>query len=239
MIKVKLTPLDVRKHEFKKTIRGYDPVEADAFLEMVSDELEALIREKNELSDEVLKLKTQLRDYQNVEKTLQQTLVTAQETITQSKENSSRAAEMLIREAELNAEKVVRDARLRLAEMKNELVVIKAQKDSFARRLKHLLESQIELIEVLELDDMGFERYEAKLPNEAKRETPTPTQEKIEFEAVEDELPEEPLASDEAAEVASDETHGIRWGKRIVVDEDALDRESDTQQSRISDKLII
>lgn len=236
---MKLTPLDVRKHEFKKTIRGYDPVEADAFLEMVSDELEALIREKNELSDEVLKLKTQLRDYQNVEKTLQQTLVTAQETITQSKENSSRAAEMLIREAELNAEKVVRDARLRLAEMKNELVVIKAQKDSFARRLKHLLESQIELIEVLELDDLGFERYEVKLPNDAKRETPTPIQEKIEFEAVEDVLPEEPLASDEVAEVASDETHGIRWGKRIVADEDALDRESDTQQSRISDKLII
>lgn len=236
---MKLTPLDVRKHEFKKTIRGYDPVEADAFLEMVSDELEALIREKNELSDEVLKLKTQLSDYQNVEKTLQQTLVTAQETITQSKENSSRAAEMLIREAELNAEKVVRDARLRLAEMKNELVVIKAQKDSFARRLKHLLESQIELIEVLELDDLGFERYEVKLPNDAKRETPTPIQEKIEFEAVEDVLPEEPLASDEVAEVASDETHGIRWGKRIVADEDALDRESDTQQSRISDKLII
>ncbi|MCZ6818738.1 MAG: DivIVA domain-containing protein [Calditrichaeota bacterium] len=236
---MKLTPLDVRKHEFKKTIRGYDPVEADAFLEMVSDELEALIREKNELSDEVLKLKTQLSDYQNVEKTLQQTLVTAQETITQSKENSSRAAEMLIREAELNAEKVVRDARLRLAEMKNELVVIKAQKNSFARRLKHLLESQIELIEVLELDDLGFERYEVKLPNDAKRETPTPIQEKIEFEAVEDVLPEEPLASDEVAEVASDETHGIRWGKRIVADEDALDRESDTQQSRISDKLII
>lgn len=236
---MKLTPLDVRKHEFKKTIRGYDPVEADAFLEMVSDELEALIREKNELSDEALKLKTQLRDYQNIEKTLQETLVTAQETITQSKENSSRAAEMLIREAELKAEKVVRDARLRLAEMKNELVVIKAQKDSFARRLKHLLESQIELIEVLELDDLGFERYEAKLPDAVKRETPTPIQEKIEFEAVEEVLPEDPPALDDAAEVVSDETHGIHWGKRTVVDEEALDRESDTQQSRISDKLII
>ncbi len=36
-------------------------------------------------------------------------------------------------------------------------MIIKAQKESFARRLRHLLESQIELINVLEMDDMGYE----------------------------------------------------------------------------------
>ena len=31
---MKLTPLDVRKQEFKRIMRGYDPVEVDTFLDM-------------------------------------------------------------------------------------------------------------------------------------------------------------------------------------------------------------
>ena len=45
---------------------------------------------------------------------------------------------------------------MQLIEMKNELMVIKAQKDSFGKRLRHLLESQLELLSVLEIDDLGF-----------------------------------------------------------------------------------
>ena len=41
----------------------------------------------------------------------------------------------------------------KLDKMKNELSILRAQKESFAKRLKHLLESQIELIRVLEIDD--------------------------------------------------------------------------------------
>ncbi|MFQ5630060.1 MAG: DivIVA domain-containing protein, partial [bacterium] len=56
---MKLTPLDIKKQEFKKNLRGYDPIEVDAFLEMVANEFESLLREKNLFSDEILKLKTQ------------------------------------------------------------------------------------------------------------------------------------------------------------------------------------
>jgi len=153
---VKITPLDIKKQEFKRSFRGYDPVEVETFLEMVADEYEALLRERNNLSDEVLKLRTQLRDYQEVERALKDTLMNAQQAIAQSRENSRREADLLIREAELRAEKTLEDAKKRLAELKNELLLIKAQKDSFARRLHHLLESQLELLGVLELDDLGF-----------------------------------------------------------------------------------
>jgi len=57
---VKLTPLDIKKQEFKRSLRGYDPVEVDAFLDMVADEFEAVIREKNHMADEILKLRTQI-----------------------------------------------------------------------------------------------------------------------------------------------------------------------------------
>lgn len=158
---MKITPLDIKKQVFKKVLRGYDPIEVETFLEMVADEFEQLIRDKNTLSDDVLKLRTQLRDYQEVEKTFKESLMNAQQTMNQSRENSKREAALIIKEAEVKAEKIIETARKQLADMKNELMVIKAQKDSFAKRLRHLLESQIELLKVLEMDDVGFEKATA------------------------------------------------------------------------------
>ena len=142
---MKLTPLDIKKQVFKKVMRGYDPIEIETFLEMVAEEFEAIIKEKNDLSDEVLKLKTQLKDYQEVEKTFKESLMNAQHTINQSRENSKRESDLIIKEAEVRAEKIIENAKMQLIEMKNELMVVKAQKDSFAKRLRHLLESQLEL----------------------------------------------------------------------------------------------
>jgi DivIVA domain-containing protein len=157
---LKLTPLDIKKQEFKKTVRGYDRVEVESFLEMVAEEFESVIREKNALADDTLRLKTQLQDYQNVERTLQDTLVTAQESMKASRESSEREAGSIVSEAEIKAERILEESKLKLASLKNELLLIKSQKDSIARRLKHLLSSQIELIEVLEMDDLGFGEYE-------------------------------------------------------------------------------
>ncbi len=159
---MKITPLDIKKQTFRKMMRGFDPVEVETFLEMVAEEFELLIKERNGLSDEVLKLKTQLRDYQEVEKTFKESLMNAQQTMNQSRENSKREATLIIKEAEVKAEKTLENAKSQLSEMKNELMVVKAQKDSFAKRLRHLLESQIELLKVLEIDDLGFENMKSR-----------------------------------------------------------------------------
>ena len=39
---MQLTPLDIRKKEFKKVMRGCDPAEVEAFLELLSEEFELL-----------------------------------------------------------------------------------------------------------------------------------------------------------------------------------------------------
>ena len=49
--------------------------------------------------------------------------------------------------------------------MKNDFSILKAQKESLAKRLKHLLESQIELIKVLEMDDVGFTKATVDFSN--------------------------------------------------------------------------
>jgi cell division initiation protein len=150
---VKLTPLDIRKQEFKRSMRGFDTDEVEAFLGMVADELELLIREKNQFNDELIKLRTQLKDYQRVEQTLRDTLVKAHNTVEDTRANSRREAEIIIHEAELQADNIIKEAKEDLFRLRNEISFVKAQKESFAKRLKHLLESQIELLDVLEMED--------------------------------------------------------------------------------------
>ena len=65
---MKLTPLDIRKQEFKKLMRGYDPVEVDTFLEMVAADLEEALKAQKESRDRIIELETQLKDYRQIEK---------------------------------------------------------------------------------------------------------------------------------------------------------------------------
>ena len=51
---MKLTPLDIKKQEFKKVMRGYDPVEVDTFMDMMANEFEDLLKQQKEMRDTVV-----------------------------------------------------------------------------------------------------------------------------------------------------------------------------------------
>lgn len=155
---MKLTPLEVRRQQFKKVLRGYDPVEVDTFLEMISGELEDYIKESKELQEKLLEMEVQLRDYKNMEKTLQQTLMQAQEASGKSIENSRKEAQLIVQEAELKAQQILDKARQDFSHIKDEISGLKARKESIISRLKVLLSSEIELIKALELDDEVVQR---------------------------------------------------------------------------------
>ena len=44
-----LTPLDVRRYDFGKSLRGYDPARVEQFREQVATELERLARQIQDL----------------------------------------------------------------------------------------------------------------------------------------------------------------------------------------------
>lgn len=159
---MKITPLEVKHQQFKKAMRGYDTVEVEAFLEMVSNELEDLIVASKEQQNKILELETQLTDYKNIEKTLQQTLMQAQETSGKSIENSKREAEIIIKEAEVKASQIVEKARFDFARAKEEISKLKARKESILGKLKVLLSSELDLIRALGIDEEGDKDDESK-----------------------------------------------------------------------------
>ncbi|MBI4428659.1 MAG: DivIVA domain-containing protein [Ignavibacteriales bacterium] len=158
---MKISPLEVKRQEFKKVLRGYDPVEVDTFLEMISNELEELLGLNKQMKDKVIELETQLADYKHMEKTLQQTLLQAQETSGKSIENSRKEADLIIKEAELKASQIVEKARTDFSRTKEEIANLKARKESIISRLKVLLHSELDLLRALEIDEEDLSKHDS------------------------------------------------------------------------------
>lgn len=151
---MKLTPLEIRNQEFRKALRGLDPVEVQTFLEMVSEQYEQLLEENKTLNRRIVELETRLQDYQANEKNLRETLLNVQEVKKQSEESSRRQADLIVKEAELKALEILENARKQTRQIREEVSWLKAQKESFINRLRHILVSQIELLSVMEIDDL-------------------------------------------------------------------------------------
>jgi cell division initiation protein len=175
---LKLTPLEIRNQEFRKALRGLDAVEVQTFLEMVSEHYETIAEENKSLNRRIVELETKLKDYQENEKNLRETLLNVQEVKKQSEESSRRQADLIVKEAELKALEILENARKQTRLIREEVSWLKAQKESFINRLRHILVSQIELLSVMEIDDvLPAETQEAfKGPNSRKAAPAPPTE---------------------------------------------------------------
>lgn len=166
---MKLTPLEIRKQEFGKALRGYNVEEVRAFLETIADQFDTLQREANEFSEKVVQLETRLTDFQMMEKTLKETLMKAEESSRKARDDSRREAEITVREAEVEAQRVISGAHSEVERLKSEILMLQARRDAFIKKLKYLLQSQTELIEILENND--FEPQE-EITGEAHEDHP-------------------------------------------------------------------
>ncbi len=145
---MKLTPIDIRKWEFKKGVRGYDKYEVQAFLELAAEEFEKLLQERREFEQKSKRLEKEIEEYRRVEKSLQDTLISAKETTDKSMENSRKEAELIVGDAELQSDKILDSARKKVSKIEDEITRLTVLRDSFSVKLKGLLNSQIELLEL-------------------------------------------------------------------------------------------
>ncbi|MFC1606653.1 DivIVA domain-containing protein [Candidatus Latescibacterota bacterium] len=142
-----ISPLDIRKHEFKKVIRGFDVDEVTAFLDMISVEYENMIRENALMNEKVANLDTQLKKYRDIESTLRETLLSAQKAREDTISSAKRQSEVIIREAEVKAAAIIEDGRNTLSRLKNSFHELKIQKDSYLTKIKALTKAQLDMLE--------------------------------------------------------------------------------------------
>ena len=132
---------------------------------MMADEFEAVIRENNSLKDRLRDLDTQVKSFREMEKTLQDTIVTAQKARDEAKSEAHKEADFIVREAELKAERWIEEARQEVMALKKELATLRSYKASFIVKIRGLLSSQSELLNVLELEPEDLRKNE--VPSES------------------------------------------------------------------------
>ena len=103
---MRITPLDIRNHAFQQRLRGYEREEVDAFMRMVSEDYESLLRENQTLREKLARAATRIEDLASTEGILKETLTTAQKLGDDLQRTATKEAEILIGEAEIKGEKV-------------------------------------------------------------------------------------------------------------------------------------
>jgi cell division initiation protein len=146
---LRITPLDICNHTFPRSIGGYSREEVDAFLAMVSDDYEGLLRESESLREQVIRLEVQVEDLSSNEAILQKTLTTAQQLSEELKNTAIKEAEVLLGQAEIKAEKVLDAAHRRAAQLAGDLREMKHLRTRLAASLRATIDTHLGLLDSL------------------------------------------------------------------------------------------
>src|SRR5699024_7671017 len=93
-----------------KKFKGYDEDEVNEFLDQVIKDYEMTIREATDYKEQVKQLEEKLGHFENIETTLNKSILVAQETAEEVKANARKETKLMIREAEKNADRIINEA---------------------------------------------------------------------------------------------------------------------------------
>ncbi len=144
---MRITPLDIQQKNFPVKFRGFDVEEVYAFLEVIREEMEELLRENANLKENVQRSDSHIKEYKDMEATLRETLVTAQQMVEDYKSNARKEAELLIKEAELKADSLIKDAQEKVIKIHEDIVDLKGVRRHFKEELKRLIENHTRMLD--------------------------------------------------------------------------------------------
>ncbi len=153
--------------KFNRVLRGYDPEEVNSFLDKIINQVEEILEDVKEkdrkiaefsekdqnvssLENENAQLKEKVEHYERLESTLNQAILMAQKTSEQMKSAAVRESEVILSDAKNNASRIVNEALLRAEKIERDADSLKRNIKIFKKRLKDIVESQIEIIDDIE-----------------------------------------------------------------------------------------
>jgi cell division initiation protein len=143
---VKLTPLDIRRREFKRSVRGYLEEDVDVFLDAVADEFERLSKKNGDLEARTKALEEEVSGHAHVREALEKTLVAAQLQSEETKASAEKQSQAIIRDAEVKAKAVIDDLQEQVRTAQQTLMRLKLLEEDFRFKFRALLEGYLRLV---------------------------------------------------------------------------------------------
>src|SRR6478672_27871 len=142
-----LTPLDVRRYDFGRAIRGYNPARVDQFRDQVAEEMERLTRINQDLDSKARSFHEQLRAFRERDKALNDALVSAQQLRADVRDQAEREAQLLVREAQAEGERLLEAASAEVRRMEAELDALDRSRRTYLAQMRALLARQLSEVE--------------------------------------------------------------------------------------------
>lgn len=153
-----ITPLDIQKKSFEKSFRGYKAEEVDVFLDMLTLDMEKLMKENARLKAELESAEGDLTKFKGSEGEVVKVLEQAKQLMDDISKSAEKRAEVMIKNAELDADMILREAKDNAAVLKEENVNLKNRYENFCDRYEKML--QDELAHFKTLTDNMFPEFE-------------------------------------------------------------------------------
>lgn len=137
---MRITPLEIKSHQLKKSFKGYDTREVEELRDLAADALEEAAREIMTLQEKVKDSAVRITEYAANENMLKETITTAQRMVEDLKSNARKEAELLVAEAKLQAEAIVRQAQSRSRDLQEEIFRLKKQRIELETAIKAIID---------------------------------------------------------------------------------------------------
>lgn len=171
-----VSKIDILNHSFSRSLRGYNSVQVDAFLQDVADTIGHLTEEKTNLANQVAMLEAQLAEYRERETTLRDTMLTTQKLTDSLKatvqEESRRMldsaqderrriidlaqkeAQLILDTANSRAESIEQQRNSMLAQLDESIAESRKLKVQFEMKVRSIIEQHLKLLDMeAELDN--------------------------------------------------------------------------------------
>lgn len=150
-----ISPIEIQKKEFGKSLRGYSQEEVREYLEDIAKSYETIYSENRELKEQIEDLKDRLKDYRSLEETLKNTLVLAEKTAEDVRNNSHHERELILKETMAKAAKIIEAAEKKYNDISCEIEELRRHFYLYKTRFTNFLKSQLELVESFEASDIA------------------------------------------------------------------------------------
>ena len=140
--------------KFTTSKDGYNKNEVNKFVNDVIIEVESMISKLKEKDRKIEELTKTIEKYNNMELTLNKTILMAENTSNEMKKLAKEESENLINEAKKNASRIVNEALLEAEKIQIESIRLKKNIVLFKKKLKVILENQIDMVD--EIDNLDL-----------------------------------------------------------------------------------
>lgn len=144
---MKIAPIDIAHKQFTRRMMGLDQDEVLDFLRQIADEMESLIRDRNNLRESLREKELAILEYRERDELLKSTITTATKMSDKIQQDAERESRLILNDARQQGDMIVRDARDSLKKMFQEITDLKRVRMQYENNLRALVQAHLAMID--------------------------------------------------------------------------------------------